>query len=132
MAHNKSREFYVVLTNITAKPQAVFEARNSWGYQTISFELTRPSGKKVVVSARQQDFMRNFPSIFVIEPREHQVFAIRLDQWWETKPVLPKLHEMPITLKAIYEVWPSPEATREGVWTGRLESHEYKLMLQQW
>ncbi len=132
MAHVKTREFFVVLTNVSTKPQAVFEAWNSWGYQTISFEFTRASGKKVVVSARQRDFTRNFPSTFTIQPGEHQVFAVRLDQYWEAKPALPKLNEMPITLRAIYEVLPSPEGSERRVWTGRLKSHEYKLTLRQW
>src|SRR5208282_4351813 len=47
---------------------------------------------------------------FLIEPGEHQVYAIRLDERWETHPLLPKTDETPITLKAIYEVPPTPEA----------------------
>src|SRR6266481_3984441 len=40
MAHNKPRDFYVVLTNVSSQTQAVWEYWNSWGYQTLSFELT--------------------------------------------------------------------------------------------
>ena len=36
------------------------------------------------------------------------------------RPALPKSDEMPITLKAVYEVTPTPEATEYKVWTGRL------------
>ena len=132
MAHDKAREFYVVLTNLSAKPQAVFEDWNSWGYQTISFEFTTRAGQKIVVSKREADFVRNFPSTFLIQPGEHQVFAIRLDKYWEAKPALPKANEMPINLKAIYQVSPTPEATKAGLWTGRIESHDYNLSLRQW
>jgi hypothetical protein len=131
MAHDKPRDFYVVLTNVSSEPQAVWEDWNSWGYRTISFELTTVDGKKFVVSKRPGIFTVNFPSTFLIEPGEHQVFAIRLDQWWETHPSLPKANQTAITLKAIYEVPPTPEAAQYKVWTGRLESRSYNLKLRQ-
>jgi len=132
MAQNKPDEFYVVLTNISKKPQAVWESWNSWGYKNISFEFTIPDGRKVIVFEGPQDFTRNFPSTFLIEPGEHQVYAIRLDKWWETHPSLPKADEMAITLRAIYEVRPTPEAAKYKVWTGRLESKSYNFALRQW
>jgi hypothetical protein len=69
-----------VFTNVSSEPQAVWEYWNSWGYQTISFELTTVGGKRFLVSKPQEDFTRNFPSTFLIEPGEHQVYAIPLDQ----------------------------------------------------
>ena len=68
MAHDKPREFYVVLTNSSSEPQAVWEHWNSWGYQTVSFELTNVDGKKFHVSRRPGIFTVNFPSTFVISP----------------------------------------------------------------
>ena len=132
MAQSKARAFYVVLTNVSKDPQPVWEYWFSWGYQNISFELTTADGRKFVVSKRQEDFTRNFPSTFLIQPGEHQVYAIRLDKSWETHPTLPKANEMPVTLKAIYEVSPTPEATQHKVWTGRVESRGYKFALRQW
>ena len=132
MAHNNPDEFYVVLTNISKQPQAVWKHRNSWAYKNISFEFTIPDGRKFVVSEAPQAFTRNGPSTFLVEPGEHQVYAIRLDKWWETHPSLPKADEMPITLKAIYEVRPTPEATQYKVWIGRVESKSYSFTLRQW
>jgi hypothetical protein len=132
MAHNKPRDFYVVLTNVSSEPQEVWESWNSWGYQTVSFELTTLDRKKFVVSRRPQTFTTNFPSTFLVEPGEHQVYPIRLDERWDTHPALSKADETPITLKAIYEVPPLPEAARYKVWTGHLESRTYELKLRQW
>jgi hypothetical protein len=123
--------FYVVLTNVSSERRAVWEYWNSWGYQTISFELTTVDGKKFLVSKRQEEFTRNFPSTFLVEPGEHQVYAIRLDQWWETHPTLPKTDEMPITLKAAYKVSATPEAAQYKVWTGRVESRAYNFKLRE-
>jgi hypothetical protein len=131
MAHDKPRAFYVVLTNVSSEPQAVWEYWNSWGYQTISFELTTVDGKKFLVSSRQEGFTRNFPSTFLIEPGEHQVYAVHLDQRWETHPALPKTDEMLITLNAVYEVSATPEAAQYKVWTGRVESRTYNFKLRQ-
>jgi len=133
------RDFYVLLSNTSALPQTVWEDWNSWGYQAISFELTTADGKKHLVSKRQQGFTRNGPSTAVIEPGEHQVYVIHFDESWEIQPPIPKNHapcvppdEMSVTLKAIYEVSPTPESAQYKVWTGRLESHDYKFSLRQW
>jgi hypothetical protein len=132
MTKKKPNEFYVVLTNVSGLPQAVWESWNSWGYQAISFELTTTDGKKFVVSKKDQDFTMNYPSKFLVEPGEHLVYAIGLDELWETNPTLPKSDEMPIALKTIYEVTQTPEATQHKVWTGRVESHGYTFSLRQW
>lgn len=78
-----------------------------------------------------EDFDKNYPSTFAIEPGEHQVCAIHLDNQWVTVPTLPKADEMPITLKAVYQVTPTREATEHRVWTGRVESHSYNFTLRQ-
>jgi len=132
MAKDNPREFYVVLTNISKDPHFVWEYWNSWGYQAISFEVTTADGKKFVLSKKQEGFTRNFPSTFAVGPSEHQVYAIKLDQWWEAHPTLPKADETPITLKAFYEITPTPESAQYTVWTGRVESHSYKFSLRQW
>jgi hypothetical protein len=132
MAQSKARDFYVVLTNVSQDSQTVWEDWNSWGYQNLSFELMIADGRKFVASKRQQDFTVNIPSTFLIQPGEHQVYAIRLDKEWETRPALPKANEMPITLRAVYEVSPSPQSAQNKVWTGRVESRVYKFMLRQW
>jgi hypothetical protein len=132
IAKNKPDEFFVVLTNISGEPQAVWERWNSWGYQTISFELTTTDGRKFGISRKQENFTRNAPPTFLVKPGENQVFAVRLDEWWKIHPTLPKSDEMPITLKAIYEIRPTAEATEHKVWTGRLESHTYSFSLRQW
>jgi hypothetical protein len=132
MAQSKARDFYVVLTNVSQDSQTVWEDWNSWGYQNLSFELTTADGRKFVTSKRQQDFTVNIPSTFLIQPGEHQVYAIRFDKEWETRPALPGAKDMPITLKAIYKVSPTPEAKQYKVWMGSLESRIYKFTLRQW
>jgi hypothetical protein len=133
MAERKPDEFYVVLTNISEQPQAVFEQWNSWGYFAVSFEFTRDDGGKVTVfHKRTVVFTKNNPSTFVVAPGEYQVFPIRLDKWWEAQPALRKTAEMSVKVKAIYEVSATPESAKQGVWTGRVESKTYDYTLRQW
>jgi hypothetical protein len=139
MAHSTShdselpnRDFYVLLSNVSKQPRIVWEDWNSWGYYSISFELTTNDGKKYVLSKRQAGFTKNYPSTVVIEPGEHVVYPIHLNEWWETRPSLSKVPELPITLKAIYEISPTPESAQYKVWTGRAESHTYNFTLRQW
>jgi hypothetical protein len=133
MSHGKPpQDFYVVLTNVSKEPQSVWELWNSWGYQTISFELTTANGKKFALSRAPEGFTKNNPTTFEVQPGEHQVYAIHLDKGWVSEPACPKDDEMPITLKAVYQASPTREATEHKVWTGRVESHAYSLMLRQW
>jgi hypothetical protein len=132
MAKGEPREFYVVLRNVSAASQPVWEYWNSWGYTAISFELMTADGKRFVITVRDRDFTLNFPSTFTVAPGEYQVFAIRLDRSWQVQPALPMKDEMPITLKATYEVAPDPESLKYKVWTGRVESRTYNLSLFQY
>jgi hypothetical protein len=124
--------FYVVLTNTTTLPQKVFESWNSWGYQAISFELVTASGQRVVISGKNQDFDKNFPSTFIVPPGEHQVYMVRLNEEdWKVAPELrfANVEPLSVNLTAIYQLAPTPEARRENVWVGRAESKSYHLQL---
>jgi hypothetical protein len=101
--------FYLVLTNVSAKPQPVFEFRNSWGTYAISLEIKMQDGKKYIARYRGI-FTMNYPSTFLVQPEEHMVYPMRLDGWWAPEPELPKTEYLPVTLKAIYKIEPlTPE-----------------------
>lgn len=133
MAEQKPDEFYVVLTNISEQPQTVFEQWNSWGYFAVSFEFTTDAGRKAKVFRRPTVvFTKNNPSTFAVAPGEHQVFPVRLDKWWEAQPALPRADEIPIKIKAIYDVSATPQSAKQGVWTGHVESKTYDFTLRHW
>jgi hypothetical protein len=134
MAAKSPGVFYVVLTNVSREPQSVFETWNSWGYQAVSFEAQTADGHTVAISRKPGPFRRNFPSTFLIPPGEHMVYSISLDEDWEAVPRLPMADATPIkiSIKAIYEVKPTPEAAKQKVWTGRVESKTYDVNLRHW
>ena len=124
--------FYVVLTNQSDKPQLVWEAWNSWGYRSISFEITSSSGKTYVVSKKEHGFTRNFPSVYPIASGEQQVFPIQLDDEWVGKPTYEAVGTDRVTVKASFEIEPSKEASTAGVWVGQVSSRQYNLLLRHW
>jgi len=133
--------FYVVVTNVSSKAQPVWEGWNSWGYRNVSFALILADGTKHDITRKAQGFTRNFPSTFIIEPGESQVYPIKFDSTWDGLPTLnqqgccatsPVGGSLPIRLRAIYDVETSSEALQQEVWVGRVESPTYDLTLRWW
>jgi len=132
LAKDSHRKFFVVLTNTTDKAQPVFEAWNSWGYQTISFELILPSGERTKLCVKPQKFTKNGPTTYVIPPKGHQVFPIALNDEWEVKFDFGIPGQTKIKLTAIYEVGASKESAVQKVWTGRIESETIDVVVNHW
>ena len=131
-AASRPDTFYVVVTNVLEQPLAVWALSNSWGYRSLSFEMTMQDGTTVTIFKKPQVFTRNVPSAFLIPPHEHQVLPIQLDSKWQNRPSFPVAGSEPIILRVIYEVAPSVEATDHAVWTGRVASQSYALTLHHW
>ena len=124
--------FYVLLTNISSQTQAAFESWNEWGYQAVSFEIQTADGHKSIVTMKPRGFLRNVPSTFLIPAGEQMVYPIALDDEWAAVPVVPKGNDILFTIKAIYEVKPTPESQEKHVWTGRVESKNYDFRAEHW
>jgi len=131
-AAKNPRTFYVVVTNDSPDPQLVWETWSSWGYRTISFDVTLQDGSTRHVSRKEEAFTRNFPSTFSIATAGYQVYPIQLDSAWANLPVFRGKGEVKVTVEAIYEVQPSPEADQHCVWVGRVVSERYVLTLRHW
>jgi hypothetical protein len=134
MATNTLDTFYVIVTNVSDDVQTAFRTSNSWGYYAVSFELQTVDGRTFAISKKPQAFTKNTPTTFVIPPREQMVFPIKLDAEWDAVPPLPIADETPlaVTLKAIYEVKPTPESAQQKVWSGRVESRAYHFNFRHW
>jgi hypothetical protein len=91
-----AREFYVVLTNVSNKPQNTWEYWNSLGYQTLSFEITALNGRSLWSLVRLWTSLATLPSTFAIPPGEHEVFIIRFGRNWQEVPAIPNRVQMPL------------------------------------
>jgi hypothetical protein len=129
-AAKQPETFHVVLTNVSDHAQPVWQTWCSWGFWTVSFDITLPDGKKLRISRNQNEaFTKNSPATFLIRPGQQQVYPIQLDSSWENRPQFAKAGTSGITLKAIYEVRATPEASQQNVWLGRIESPSYDFVL---
>jgi hypothetical protein len=134
MATNTLDTFYVILTNVSKRGQAVFNPSNSWGYYAVSFRLRTSDGHIVAIRKKQTGFTRNLLSTFLIPPGEQVVYPIKLDEQWEAEPQAPIANMAPINIRvmAIYEIASTPESMQKSVWTGRVESAEYQFQFRHW
>ncbi|HEY6971763.1 MAG TPA: hypothetical protein VJA94_21305 [Candidatus Angelobacter sp.] len=122
--------FYVILTNTSSQTQAAFESWDGWGCQAISFEMQTADGHKFIVTRKRPALTRNVPSTFLIPAGEPMVYSIALDDEWAAVPAVPRGNDTPITIKAIYEIKPTPESAKAHVWTGRVESKSYEFRVE--
>ena len=132
MSQDNPWTFYVILTNVSATPQTVWEVGNSWGYKVISFELGTSDGQKHIVSQMPQLFGKNTPRAYVVAPGDQKVYEIRLDRNWAVDKALPKGTQISITLRARYDATPNSESRRLNIWIGHAESKVYKVALRRW
>lgn len=117
-------EFFVTLKNKTDKPQRLFEYWNSWGYQNISFYLYTKDGTQIV-TRKDQNFTRNFPSTYEIALGETMVFPLKFDSSWEELENIPE-GESKLRIQVVYRCVPSFEAKDSGAWTGIVASKIYQ------
>lgn len=117
--------FYVILRNKTEEPKRLFEFWNSWGYQNISFYFYMEDGVHIV-TVKDRDFTRNFPSTNEVPGGETMVFPITFDKWWDE---LPKIEEgkSKVKMQVVYKCNPSLDAKEAKAWTGIVASKVYEV-----
>ena len=128
-----SLHFHVLLTNVSATPVTVFQEDNSWGYYSLSFDLTYADGRKERVGRAFRYWYKNFPSTITLPPKGSYVFEVNFDETWNTSIRLqPTQGQQGVTcrLRATYAIAPrkSPDPTLDflkvSTWTGTIRSAE--------
>jgi hypothetical protein len=117
--------FFVVLKNKSKEPKRLFEFWNSWGYQNISFHVHTADGVRVL-TRKDQDFTRNFPSTYEVLGGEVTVFRISFDERWDELSAIAD-GESKVRMQVVYKCDPSPEAEEERAWTGTVASKVYDV-----
>ena len=102
----RHRHDHVVLTNISDKPQKLWNESCSWGYGRLSFEVTDKEGNvKQVKKVEKVDRDKNYEDWFFLPPGEHVVFDVLFDQTWENVPRLEKgVGSADIKVRAFYRL----------------------------
>jgi hypothetical protein len=130
---NTNCHFHVVITNNSKQPQNLLQARSSWGWPTMSFELTDEEGNKYLIHRIPADWPDNAAVYWILKPGEHYVRDICFAQIYQEKNSWTGFPEQLTTggnekfkLKAIFEVaideGLGPSFNPVPLWHGRIES----------
>lgn len=112
----------VVLQNRGAAPLRLWRTGNSWGDETLSFDVIA-GNRSHSLSRPPQVYTRNVPSSFLLDSgAEHKIAFDLGEGTWQPGETLSLLNTPEAQLFAVYDVPVSPEALVHGVWTGRLRS----------
>jgi hypothetical protein len=125
--------FHVVLSNLSDKPIKLWTETNSWGYYALSFEMSDNSGRKWVAKKEPATFTRNIPSLLEIPSRGTHVIGVyfAIPRRWEGFPV-PENGVEPVTIRAVFEVLPTPESDQLRAWVGRIVSESRDVEFAKW
>jgi hypothetical protein len=118
--------FHVLWRNTSDRPLRIWAESSSWGYESLSFEITDATGKHWRALKRKTAALtRNVPTYVTIAPGQTLVKRVFFGDTkaWEGFPA-EKDQPFSVRIQAVFQVAASPEAAQFAVWTGRIESSQ--------
>lgn len=117
----------VILANRGSSTLRVWRSGNSWGDDTLFFEIVS-NGRASEIRRTPQTYTRNLPASVALEPGGAQEFPFDMgDGEWEPEAAVQRATAPEARITAIYRVAASPEATAQGVWVGEVRSGPVSL-----
>src|SRR4051812_27123537 len=87
--YSPDQSFYVVVTNVSKEPVRLWKEWCSWGYFTLSFEMTDDKGKVTPITKKVRGWDKNHPDWMLVGPGDSMVFAVNFDESLWTHSPLP-------------------------------------------
>lgn len=114
----------VTVSNTASQELRLWELENSWGWFSISFHLKGESDENIYIIKRSsRDWTRDGPSFFVLSPGETREIQLDIkDGWWDIDQAIAQLKDEPISVRASYQVDPTPESDEFDVFVGSVLS----------
>ena len=125
----KKGHFYVVLTNVSAKPVRLWREEYSWGYSCLYFEITDATGKKRLAHKAESEWSKNFPDYHDLAPGDTWVMDVQFADATVWNGFSIPSGSQNVTLRAVYAIKPDNETREFGVWTGKIASAEGKFTI---
>lgn len=118
----------VVLRNNGSVDIRVWRRGNSWGDNTVTFQVHR-GGSVQKFSEKPRVYTRNIPAYITLAPGQTQEipFDLSASGGWEPAWQPGPSATSGGTLAAVYKVAPTKELAEFGVWTGEIASAPVKL-----
>jgi hypothetical protein len=132
----RSQAFVVLLTNTSDHDLNTWIEEFSWGYDNLSFLVTRADGSSFRVVKQQELFTMNVAIPYLVRSHGHFAWAVTFSpDEWTGFPANWKGTE-DVTIQARFEIDPTPQSKEMKVWTGKVESLPMKVtltrFLKQW
>lgn len=114
----------MLISNTSSEAIRLWESWNSWGWYALSIELKSDLDPRVRIIKRQvRDWTINGPTYLTLAPGEsHEIKLDVNDGWWEWDGDLSELRDEPLSVRVRYEVGPTPESEKLGVFVGTVLS----------
>lgn len=122
---NTGDHFHVLVKNVSDAPLRLWTDKYSWGYSNLSFEQVAADGTVTKITKKPRGWDKNFPDWLELQPGDTYVLNVNFAaaDIWENAPTAaagkkPTL----VKLRAVFEISPDEESTKNAVWTGKLQS----------
>jgi hypothetical protein len=121
--YQSSQHFYVVITNSSGKLIRLWSESCSWGYSSLSFEVTDEVSRSIAVKKVARAWTKNAPVHEVVPPDGHWVREINFNPTkWANSPMPEAGKSRAVRLKAVYSIPAEPLTKAHGIWTGEISS----------
>ena len=126
----KNVHFYVLITNVSHNTQRIWQDWNSWGYYTLTFELTDGKGQTTIATRPDTAWTFNSPTWWELAPGETHVFEVYFadPKQWINFPMPPVGKPQIYIVRAVYKVSESQESKHYSVWTGDIVSDPVRVL----
>jgi hypothetical protein len=126
--------FVVAVENVSAADVYLWAESYSEGHRTLSFEVV-VGGSKVVVRRNLPEPSKNILRLELLAPGGVLARVVEYDtvpgktSEWEAFPFGPKESRVEVTLRAVFEQKKVDWKGKAALWTGRVVSPDYKVVL---
>lgn len=119
----ENAQFHVVVRNISTHNVNLWREWCSWGYFSLSFEVTDENGKNWIVKKKDRGWDKNYPDSCTVDPNGDLVIDVTLNpDTWENPPRPEAGKSLTVTLRAVFQVRETEESKKHEVWTGKVVS----------
>ncbi|WP_254506928.1 hypothetical protein [Anatilimnocola floriformis] len=122
---NTSGPMHVLVKNVSDAPLRLWTDKYSWGYRNLSFELVGDDGSVTKISKKPREWSKNFPDWLELKPGDTYVLSVDLldkTVWENAVAATPGKSPTQVKLRAVYQINPDEQATKNAVWTGKLQT----------
>jgi hypothetical protein len=125
----RNEAFVVLLTNTSDRDLNTWIEEFSWGYDNLSFLVTRADGSIFRIVKQPEMFTVNVAIPYLVRSHGHFAWAVTFspDEWTGFPANWSGSEE--VAIQARFEIDPTPQSKEMKVWTGKIESSPMKVML---